>query len=138
MKRFLTLALLVALTGTLSVAEGQGTPKGTKKKAAGPSVAQQLTELKQAIDAQQQQILTLGQQLQSRDQRIQQLEQRLDQSQAAVTQVQAKEDSAASETADDRKTVATLSDDVKDLKANSANIVLTLQDTQKSLGDKME
>ena len=138
MKLVLTLAVLMTVTGSLSVAEGQGTPKGTKKKTGGPSVAQQLTELKQAIDAQQQQILALGQQLQSRDQRIQQLEQRLDQSQAAVTQVQAKADSAASETADNRKTVDTLSDDVKDLKANSADIVLTLQDTQKSVREQME
>jgi len=139
MKRFSTFALSLALVSSLFLAEAQDTSKGTKKKASGPSVAQQLAEMRQAIEAQQQQITALGQQVQSRDQRIEQLEQKLGQSQTAVTQAQAKADSASSQTAEQGKTVATLSDDVTDLKQNTTNMAQTFQDTQKLVkGEKEE
>ena len=138
MKRFSTFALSLALVSSLFLAEAQDTSKGTKKKASGPSVAQQLAEMRQAIEAQQQQITALGQQVQSRDQRIEQLEQKLDQSQTAVTQAQAKADSASSQTAEQGKTVATLSNDVTDLKQNTTNMAQTLQDTQKSVKEEKE
>ena len=139
MKRFSTFALSLALVSSLFLAEAQDTSNGTKKKASGPSVAQQLAEMKRAIEAQQQQINAMGQQLQSRDLRIEQLEQKLGQSQTAVTQAQAKADSASSQTAEQGKTVATLSDDVTDLKQNTTNMAQTLQDTQKLVkGEKEE
>src|SRR5580700_4811904 len=138
MKRFATFALSLALVSSLFLAEAQDTSKGTKKKASGPSVAQQLAEMKRAIEAQQQQINAMGQQLQSRDQRIEQLEQKLGQSQTAVTQAQAKADSASSQTAEQGKTVATLSNDVTDLKQNTTNMAQTLQDTQKSVKEEKE
>src|SRR6202042_900514 len=139
MKRFSTFALSLALASSLFLAEAQDTSNGTKKKASGPSVAQQLAEMKRAIEAQQQQINAMGQQLQSRDQRIEQLEQKLDQSQTAVTHAQAKADSASSQTAEQGKTVATLSDDVTDLKQNTTNMAQTFQDTQKLVkGEKEE
>jgi len=138
MKRFSTFALSLALVSSLFLAEAQDTSKGTKKKASGPSVAQQLAEMKRAIEAQQQQINAMGQQLQSRDQRIEQLEQKLGQSQTAVTQAQAKADSASSQTAEQGKTVATLSNDVTDLKQNTTNMAQTLQDTQKSVKEEKE
>jgi hypothetical protein len=138
MKRFSTFALSLALVSSLFLAEAQDTSKGTKKKASGPSVAQQLAEMKRAIEAQQQQINAMGQQLQSRDQRIEQLEQKLDQSQTAVTHAQAKADSASSQTAEQGKTVATLSNDVTDLKQNTTNMAQTLQDTQKSVKEEKE
>ncbi|HXO31379.1 MAG TPA: hypothetical protein VN901_03385 [Candidatus Acidoferrales bacterium] len=139
MKRFSTFALSLALVSSLFLAEAQDTSNGTKKKASGPSVAQQLAEMKRAIEAQQQQINAMGQQLQSRDLRIEQLEQKLDQSQTAVTHAQAKADSASSQTAEQGKTVATLSDDVTDLKQNTTNMAQTLQDTQKLVkGEKEE
>jgi hypothetical protein len=138
MKRFSTFALSLALVSSLFFAEAQDTSKGTKKKDSGPSVAQQLAEMKRAIEAQQQQINAMGQQLQSRDQRIEQLEQKLGQSQTAVTQAQAKADSAFSQTAEQGKTVATLSNDVTDLKQNTTNMAQTLQDTQKSVKEEKE
>ena len=138
MKRFSTFALSLALVSSLFLAEAQDTSKGTKKKASGPSVAQQLAEMRQAIEAQQQQITALGQQVQSRDQRIEQLEQKLGQSQTAVTQAQAKADSASSQTAEQGKTVATLSNDVIDLKQNTTNMAQTVQDTQKSVKEEKE
>src|SRR3984957_18429272 len=126
MKRFSTFALSLALVSSLFLAEAQDTSKGTKKKASGPS------------EAQQQQINAMGQQLQSRDQRIEQLEQKLGQSQTAVTQAQAKADSASSQTAEQGKTVATLSNDVIDLKQNTTNMAQTVQDTQKSVKEEKE
>lgn len=141
MKLVLAFALLIALVGSISAAQAQTPTSGSTKraqKAAGPTVAQQLAEMKEAIAAQQQQITTLSQQLQSRDQRIQQLEQRLDQNQAAATQAQAKADTAVSQGADQQKTVATLSSDVTDLKANSTQMVQNLQETQKSVREQNE
>src|SRR5215471_20522031 len=120
MKRVMALALLMVLAGSVPATQAQTVPGGSSKgpkKASGPSISQQLMELRLAIEAQQQQITTLSQQLQSRDQRIQQLEQKLDQSQAAATQAQAKADSAASQTAEQEQTVATLQSDVTDLKS---------------------
>jgi predicted RNase H-like nuclease (RuvC/YqgF family) len=96
MKRVFALALAIALAGSMYAAEAPQDASGSaakatkKKKVAPPSVSAQLSELKQAIEAQQQQIQQLSQQVQNRDQHIQQLEQRLDQSQAAAAQAQAK------------------------------------------------
>lgn len=140
MKRVLTLVLLIAMAASLSGAQAQSASRGTAKAASGTSIAKQLTELRLAIEAQQKQILALSDQVQSRDQRIQQLEQKLDQrvdqSQAAAAQAQAKADSAASQTAEQQRTVATLTNDVTDLKASSTNVVQTLQETQKSLREQ--
>ena len=141
MHRVLSLVLLLGLAAISPVASSQTESTGTantRKKASGPTVAQQLAELKQAIEAQQQQIAELDKKVQSRDQRIQQLEQRLDQNQAALTQAQAKADSAASQTAEQVKTVATLSSDVTDLKANSTGMAVNLQETQKSMKEQAE
>jgi hypothetical protein len=91
--------------------------------------------MKQAIDAQQQQIKQLSDLVQSRDEKIQQLEQRLDQSQTVTTQAQAKADTAVAQTAEQEQTVATLKNDVTDLKSGVTNSVLNLQETQKRIGE---
>jgi hypothetical protein len=113
-------------------------PKPTSRKASGPSVSQQLTELKQAIEAQQQQISALSQQVQSRDQRIQQLEQKLDQNLAAATQAQAKADSAASQTAEQAQMVTALNSKVTDVQSTSTGVALSLQETQKSMQEQTQ
>jgi hypothetical protein len=144
MKRVFALALAIALAGSMYAAEApqdasRSAAKATKKKkVAPPSVSAQLSELKQAIEAQQQQIQQLSQQVQNRDQHIQQLEQRLDQSQAAAAQAQAKADAAASQTAEQAQTVSTLKNDVTDLRSNATGVTLSLQETQKSMRDQFE
>lgn len=147
MKRVLTFALSLALAGSLFAAEppqdssapaAKGTTKKTSAKKSAPTVSSQLSELKQAIEAQQQQIQALSQQVQNRDQHIQQLEQRLDQSQATAAQAQAKADAAASQTAEESQTVSSLKSDVTDLKSNATSVALSLQDTQKNLRDQFE
>jgi hypothetical protein len=141
MKHVIALGLSVAMaTGAFAAPDPQSSsgtaPKKSTHKAsapATPSVAAQLDQMKQAIDAQQQQIQQLRQDLQTRDQSIQQLQQRLDQSQAVATQAQGQADAAASATAKQEQTVTTLSNDVADLKQNSTNTALTLQETQKTI-----
>jgi hypothetical protein len=136
MKHAMALALSFALSISVVGAQAQTTTSAKKKRAAAktdPVVAQQLSELKQALDAQQQQIKQLSDQLQGRDQKINDLEQKLDQSQSAVTTAQSKADAAASQSAQQAQDVSSLKTDVTDLKANNTNSALTLQETQKTI-----
>src|ERR1700686_2835991 len=144
MKRIVAVVLSMALAGSVIPAQAQqGTTTPTTKsvrkratpKASGPTISTQLSEMKQAIDAQQQQIRQLSDLVQGRDQKIQQLEQRLDQSQTVATQAQTKADTAVAQTAEQEQTVATLKNDVTDLKSGVTNSVLNLQETQKRIGE---
>lgn len=145
MRRLFAFALAVTLAGFGFAAQAQQSATGTatksvtktKKmapKASDASVATQLGEMKQAIEAQQQQLRQLSQQVQSRDQRIQQLEQRLEQSQTVATQAETKADTAAAQAAEQQQAVSSLKGDVTDLKSNATNAALALQETQKSIG----
>jgi hypothetical protein len=142
MKQALALALSMALAGSIfAAAQDTSTPAAkSKRKAAAkaPSVASQLNELKEAIEAQQKQIQDLGQQIQSRDSQIQQLQQRLDASQAAASQAQAKADAAAAQTAQQGQTVSAIQTDITDMKTNATANALSLQETQKNLRDQLE
>src|SRR6202051_767559 len=147
MKRFMAMVLSMTLVGSVIAAQAQDTtPTATTKnvhkrpaaKKTGPTVSEQLNELKQAIDAQQQQIRQLSDQVQTRDQRIQQLEQRIDQSQSAAVQAQTKADTAVQQTAEQQQTVVALKSDVTDLKTTATNNAMTLQETQKSIKDALE
>jgi len=145
MKRFMAVLLSIALAGSVIAAQAQqdATPapkvKMTHKKAVkGPTVSEQLSEMKSAIDAQQQQIKQLSDLVQSRDQKIQQLEQRLDQNQTVAVQAQTKADTAVAQTAEQQQTVVALKSDVVDLKSNATNTAMTLQETQKNIKDAIE
>jgi hypothetical protein len=137
MKRVMALALTLMLSALAAQAQqstATATASTSRRRAAprtDPAIANQLSELKQAIDAQQQQIRQLSQQIQSRDQQLQQLQQKLDQSQSATAQAESKADTAASQTAEQQQTVTSLKSDVADLKSNTTNSALTLQETQK-------
>ncbi len=141
MKRLMAVLLSLALTGSAIVAQDQQststtkTAKTTRKKKApeGPTVAQQLDEMKQAIDAQQQQIKQLSDLIQSRDQKIQQLEQRLDQSQTVATQAQTKADTAVAQTTEQQQSVVALKTDITDMKASAAAAALAQQQNEKAL-----
>ncbi len=139
MKRVMALALMLcALVAQAQQNTATATATTRRKTAAtrtDPAIANQLSELKQAIDAQQQQIRQLSQQIQSRDQQLQQLQQRLDQSQAATAQAQSKAEAAASQSTEEQQTVSSLKSDVADLKNNTTNSALTLQETQKLIHD---
>ncbi len=145
MKRMMAVVLTMALTGGVIAAQdqqGTTTPTTSSKsprkkvapKSSEPNVSEQLSEMKKAIDLQQQQIKQLSDLVQGRDQKIQQLEQRLDQSQAAAVQAQTKAETAVAQTAEQQQTVTALKSDVTDLKTSATNSALTLQETQKRIG----
>jgi hypothetical protein len=146
MKHVMALALAFALVvGAFAAPAPQDTAAGTsttKKKAAAktsaPSVSSQLTDMKQAIDAQQKQIQQLIQQVQSRDAAIQQLQQQVGQAQSAAGQAAQKADTAASEAAQQQQDVAAVKTDVTDLKQNATNAALSLQETQKNIQSSLE
>jgi TolA-binding protein len=148
MKQAKAMALFLALTGVFSAQAQQNTAssatQATAKKAASKtdpaSVARRLELLERALDVQQQQITRLTDKLQSRDQQIQQLQQTLQQTmqtsqqnQAVASQAQSKADAAASQAAEQSQTLTALKSDVADLKTNTTNSALTLQETQKSI-----
>jgi TolA-binding protein len=147
MKYVLALALSCATVTSAfaapapQAAANPGTTTTTTKKAARKtaSVSKQLDELKsemrQAIEAQQQQIQLLRQELQTRDQAVQQLQQRLDQSQATATEAQGKANAATAQVTQEQQAVTDLRSDVSDIKQNSTNTALSLQDTQKTITD---
>jgi hypothetical protein len=145
MKRIMAVVLSMAVAGSVIAAQAQqdtGTATTTKSprkkmvpKQSGPTISAQLSEMKQAIDAQQQQIRQLSDLVQSRDQKIQQLEQRLDQSQTVAVQAQSKADTAVAQSTEQQQTVMALKSDVIDLKTTATNSALSLQETQKRIGD---
>ena len=144
MKLVTAWALVFTLCGVFSAQAQQSTTsstaKTTRRKAAkaDPAVAQQLSELKQALDAQQQQIRQLSEQIQSRDQQIQQLQQSIQQNQTAASQAESKADAAASQASQQGQTVDSLKSDVTDLKQNSTNAAVALQETQKNINQTLE
>ena len=143
MKRIMVVVLSMLVAGSVIAAQTQQstapstTTKSPRKKVVakktGPTVSEQLSEMKQAIDAQQQQIKQLSDAVQSRDQEIQQLEQRLDQSQTVAVQAQTKAETAVAQTTQQQQTVVALKSDVADLKTSATNAALTVQETQKSV-----
>ncbi len=146
MKRIMVVVLSMLVAGSVIAAQAQQgtatsttttTTKTPRKKVAakktGPTVSEQLSEMKEAIDAQQRQIKQLSDLVQSRDQKIQQLEQRLDQSQTVAVQAQTKADTAVAQTTEQHQTVMALKSDVTDLKTSATNAALTLQETQKNV-----
>jgi TolA-binding protein len=148
MKRMIAVLLSMALAGSVIAAQAQqsnDTAMAAKRprkrmvaKKTGPTVTEQLNEMKQSIDAQQQQIKQLTDLIQSRDQKIQQLEQRLDQNQSADAQAQAKADTAVSQVTEQGQAVMALKSDVTDLKTTATNSALNLQETQKSIKEAIE
>jgi hypothetical protein len=140
MKRMFVLLLSILITTGLFAADpapqsATGTKKVAHKKPMTHVPPPEYTELKQALDAQQQQIQQLRQDLQTRDQAIGQLQQRLDQNQAAATQAQQQAAAAAAQASQQQQDVAAVKSDVTDLKSNVTNTALTLQETQKHVND---
>jgi len=121
-------------------AQSSASPSARKPatKNSSATVNTKLTELQQAIEAQQQQIQLLMQQLQSRDSQLQQLQQQVNQVQTAATQAQQKADTANSTAAQQQTEVAAVKTDVDDLKSNATNAALSLQETQKNINSEME
>ena len=106
--------------------------KVVHKKTAGPTVAEQLEELRHSMQQQNDQIQSLQQQVQQRDSTIQQLQQSVSQAQASATQAQQAAQSASQQ---DQQQLQTVQTDLADLKTVTTNSVTTLQETQKRVVD---
>lgn len=133
--------LLLLATGAFAAPQNSAVSSkstATKKKAhsASPSdVSQRLDEIQQAISAQQDQIQQLKQELKTRDAEIQHLQEQSDHTQSATSEAQQKADAAVSQNSQQQQNDATLRGDVANLKTNATNAAVTLQETQKRIGD---
>ncbi len=108
-----------------------GTRASTKKQTTkASSVAVRLEQMEKAIEAQQQQIQQLQDQLKGRDSQVQQLQQQLTQTQASANQAEQDAQAAAAKGVAPEQLDA-VKKDVADLKDNSTNAALALQETQK-------
>ena len=133
-------AALIFATATALFSQSSTASKPKPKATQTSTVASELNQLRQALDAQQQQIQQLRQELQSRDQAIQQLQanqanqqtqQQLQAAQAAVSDAQQKA-AAAEATADQEKdTISKLNSDLSDVKTTLTNSAVSAQDEQK-------
>ncbi|MBO0910279.1 MAG: hypothetical protein J2P13_00690 [Acidobacteria bacterium] len=144
MKRFMALALTLMLSTFAAQAQQSSETTTTARTARRRSttttagVEAQLNQLKQALEAQQEQISQLSRQLQSRDQQLEQLRQELTQSQTTASQATSRADAAASRAAENQQMVTSLQNDVADLKTNTTNSAVALQETQKNINAAME
>jgi len=131
----------IPLLATAMLAQDAGTMQPKKKpvKKAVPAVtAADVQSLRDAIAAQQQQIEQLKQALTQRDQASQQAAQQAQQAQSTATDAQSKADQAAAQTSQQQEVVTALKSDVADIKQNSTNTALSLQETQKNITDALE
>ena len=127
--------LCLAFLLTASWALGQsatGSHASTSTKA--PSVTSRLEQMEKAIEAQQQQITQLQDELKNRDSQVVQLQQQLTQTQASVSQVEQNAQAAAARSVQPDQLEA-VKKDVADMQSNATNSALSLQETQKRIGD---
>lgn len=130
------LASLLVLDVAAAAQASRGTGANSKsRKTAAFSVNAKLSQMQQALDAQQQQINQLMQQVQTRDRTIDQLQQKVSQVQSAASQAQQKAEAASSQASQTQQQseVTALKGDVTDLKENLTNTAISLQETQKSI-----
>ena len=126
---YVSLAQQTATTTTTTTTKKH---KAVHKKPAGPTVTEQLEELRHSVQQENDQIQTLQQQVQQRDSTIQQLQQSVTQAQSAASQAQQAAQAASQQNQQQLQTVQT---DLADLKTVTTNSVTTLQETQKRIVD---
>ena len=96
-------------------------------KPAGPTVSEQLKEMRDMLQSQQQQIQQLQGQLAARDQQIQQAQQAANDASSRVADAQSKATEAQSTASDAKTQAASLSDTLSAVKANDQNLTETIQ-----------
>jgi hypothetical protein len=131
----------IPLLATALLAQDAGTtpPKKKAAKKAVPAVtAADVQALRDAIAAQQQQIEQLRQALENKGQAAQQASQQAQQAQSAAGDAQAKADQASAQASQQQEAVTAIKGDIADIKQNSTNTALSLQETQKNIADSLE
>jgi len=136
------LPLIVALSCAMTCSvyaqtpDSNPQPKTLHKGSAKSVFPNQIQELKDAVAAQQEQIKQLQQQIQTRDQAIETLQQQMQTtSRQLQDQMAADAGKEGSQLSEHTTQIGGLQGDVKDLKASDANIVESLTETQKRIGD---
>jgi len=123
-------AILFLATGL--VAQTSAPPKPKKAKPVPATLtAADVQSLKDAIAAQQAALARQQQQIQELRDELHRKDQGVQQAQSAATDAAAKADAAQAQASQQQQTVGELKTDVTDLKANLANTVVTVQETQK-------
>jgi len=123
-------AILFLATGL--VAQTSAPPKPKKAKPAPATLtAADVQSLKDAIAAQQAALAQQQQQIQELRDELHRKDQVVQQAQTAATDASTKADAAQAQASQQQQTVGELKTDVTDLKANLANTVVTVQETQK-------
>ena len=135
LKALATLALTAALVPGFAqtTASSPSTPKKVHRKAAvpkGPTVQQQIEELRQQEQADHGQIDNLKQQLSDRDAQLQAAQQAAQQAQAAAQAAQQAAQQQQQTLSATSESVSSLQSSVSDLKANSVSLAGTIQTEQ--------
>lgn len=136
-KRIIAVLLLLSLSllAQTSAPDPQTKPKPKKKVVAAPSATAELAgevrQLRQMMDTQQQQIQQLQQAVHSRDQQITDL-------QNAASQARSSADAAAASSTQSMQAVSALQNTVTDIKLNTTNMAVSMQEEQKRVGDMFE
>lgn len=137
MKRIFAGTLTLILLGSSFLLGADGVGPQAKKKAktkqpAGPTVAQQLEQLRDQVKAQQQQMQTQQQQMQSQ---INQLQGQLQTAQGQLAANSQQAQAAAQQAAAAQDAANSLNGQVSGLKTSTNNLVQTVQTTKKMVDD---
>ena len=124
----------ILLLATSLVAQTNTEPRAKKTKAA-PITAADVQALRDAIAAQQAALAQQQQQIQELRDTLQRKDQAVQQATMAATDAAGKADAAQAQASQQQQTVVALKSDVSDLKTNMLNTTMTLQETQKSIGE---
>ncbi|MGH9512975.1 MAG: hypothetical protein ACRD2U_12660 [Terriglobales bacterium] len=128
---------LIAQTTTTTTTTTTAHRRKTAAKMPAAVTAEDVRELRNALAAQQQEIQQLREELARRDQDVKQSQQEAQQAQAAATEAAGKAEQAASVATQQQQAVTAVQSDVSDLKANSTNMAVSMQETQKNVDSKL-
>jgi hypothetical protein len=107
-------------------------------KPAGPSLEQQLLDLRQVVDQQQQRIQRLENELAARDQQIHEAQQAANDAKTSVADAAAKASEAQSTASDAKTQAANLNDTVAAVKSNDQSLAEKIQSEQKHASEAVE
>lgn len=124
----------ILFLATSLVAQTATEPKPKRTRAAAVTAAD-VQALKDAIASQQAALARQEQQIQELRDALQRKDQAVQQAQTAATDAAGKADAAQAAASQEQQTVVALKSDVTDLKTNMLNTTVTLQETQKSIGE---
>jgi hypothetical protein len=146
MKALLRTSLVCLLSGSLLAQSTDTTTASTAKKPkstthrmahkpAGPTLEQQLKEMRDMLQTQQQQIQQLQSQLSARDRQVQQAQTAAQHAAEQANSAAQKADAAQTTGSDAKTQVVALDSKVSDIKINDQNLTETIQTEQKRVGE---